>query len=116
MKTTFALIGLLFASVTLTIAQSWTDLPVNQRATNNCWIWASDPNVVYPSTNKEFTVYAAHGIRLLGSPISGDGSGIAIFRTTPAPSAPSNAGYFWNSNSALYWVTATKTNLINNGL
>lgn len=113
MKTTFALIGLLFASVILTVAQPVIP-PLNQRATNNCWIWCSDPNVVYPSTNKEFTVYAAHGIRLLGSPISGDGSGIAFFEVPPQ-AAPQNAGYLWNSNKSLYWITTESTNLINSG-
>jgi hypothetical protein len=45
-------------------------------ATNdNTFVW-SDGTPIGSTTNKQFTVYASNGIRLLGGPIEGDGSSL----------------------------------------
>lgn len=48
----------------------------NANATNfNTYVW-SDGTITSSITNKEFTVYASNGIRLLGGEISGNGGGL----------------------------------------
>jgi hypothetical protein len=49
---------------------------MNATASNNyAWVW-SDGTVIGSSADNEFTVYAGNGIRLLGGPITGNGSGL----------------------------------------
>jgi hypothetical protein len=54
---------------------SWA-MGYGAKATNdNTFVW-SDDTAIGSTTNKQFTVYAANGIRLLGGPITGNGSGL----------------------------------------
>jgi len=43
------------------------------------------------------------------------GYAISVAKQAACPTPISTGGWFWNSNSVLYWVTNTKTNLINDG-
>jgi hypothetical protein len=46
---------------------------------DNTFVWSSGDvsnSFFYASTNRQFSVYAENGIRLLGGPIEGDGSGL----------------------------------------
>jgi hypothetical protein len=69
------------------------------KATNtNTFVWSDETTAIGSTMNKQFTVYAANGYRLLGGPITGDGSGL-----TNLPPDASKA----NSNSV---VTVVQTN------
>lgn len=83
-------------------------------ATNdNTYVW-SDGMLVESTTNKQFTVYASNGIRLLGGPISGNGSGLTnlnanfLSGSIPALRLP-NSGT-WNAAG----VTIQNANLAGN--
>jgi len=59
----------------------------NAKATNdNTFVW-SDSTQISSTTNSQFTVYAANGIRLLGGTIYGNGAGL-----TNLPSSADNLG------------------------
>lgn len=43
------------------------------------------------------------------------GYAISVANQAVCPTPSAGIGWFWNSNSVLYWVTSTKTNLVSNG-
>jgi len=75
------------------------------KATNDhTYVW-SDGTEVGSTTTRQFTVHAQNGIRLLGGPISGDGSGLtnlnigAIAETDPTVPASVKDGISWTEIS-----------------
>ncbi len=57
----------------------------NSNATNdNTFVW-SDGTLISSTTNCQFTVHAINGIRLLGGPISGDGSALTNLNLSYVP-------------------------------
>jgi hypothetical protein len=72
----------------------------NATATNdNTYVW-SDGTETFSTTNKQFTVYAENGIRLLGGPISGDGSGLTNLNVVAEESDP-----VWSAEKSDYLTT-----------
>ena len=67
------------------------------------WVWSdgNDGNTFSSTTNNQFSVYAANGIRLLGGPIYGDGAGITNLANSPK--------IFYGTNTAI--IASTPTNL-----
>jgi len=69
-------------------------------ATNDhTYVW-SDGTTIGSTTTKQYTVYAQNGIRLLGGPISGDGSGLTNLNVVTPETDP------MFTNSPVYGITA----------
>jgi hypothetical protein len=66
---------------------------------NNSFVW-TDGNGIGSTADREFTVYAANGIRLLGGAITGNGSGLTGTGTTFTAGAALAASYSTSSGTA----------------
>jgi hypothetical protein len=74
-------------------------------ATNdNTFVW-SDGTAIGSTTNKQVSIYASNGYRLLGGPITGNGSGLTGTGTT-----------FTAGNALAGWPTTWPQYLVTNGI
>jgi hypothetical protein len=85
------------------------------KATNtNTFVWSDETTPIGSTMNKQFTVYAANGYRLLGGPIEGNGSGLTnigyatssgIASNLHSGSATSNQVATANGSGGTFWTT-----------
>ena len=93
-------------------------------SSSNTWAW-SDGTSFGSTINKQFSVYAANGIRLLGGPIFGDNiyitnNAVVLSKLGIATDAPAYALDLYSSSATLASLTTTSGNTsfiqVNNGI
>jgi len=67
---------------------------------NNTYVW-SDGQDISSTATRQYTVYAQNGIRLLGGPVSGDGSGLTNLNTAVITTAESDPQVGANTTNIL---------------